>query len=174
MTLPTKFRRLKLWIVIIPLALILLGTASNQAVLIANHDKFPVMFNGVNGSGIEVGQMFHGDDVHCMMGPSTHLNFLADIFDFHDGLYSIGDGLLYIGLWLWQYAPAVWIFTLCSLVLKGKDEPLKPTTQYINGPSIGLPRLGGQNLGIGTVTSPSLNRTYLQPLQNKNPSMRVC
>lgn len=168
MTLPTKFRRLKLWIVAIPLLLILLGIASNQAVIIANHDKFPVMFNGLNGSGISVGQLLPDDPIHCMMGPSTHLNFLADIFDFHDGLYSIGDGLLYTGLWLWKYAPAVWIFTLCSLVLKGKDEPVKPTTQYINGPSIGLQGLGGQSGLSGAYADHFYNRTAMQSLRSPN------
>lgn len=157
MTLPTKFRRLKLWIIAIPLLLILLGIASNQAVIIANHDKFPVMFNGLNGSGIAVGQLLPDDPIHCMMGPSTHLNFLADIFDFHDGLYSIGDGLLYTGLWLWKYTPAIWIFTLCSLVLKGKDEPLKQT------PASGsLQYLGGLIGGHGAATTPAAHRETLQ------------
>lgn len=168
MTLPTKFRRLKLWIVAIPLLLILLGVASNQAVIIANHDKFPVMFNGLNGSGIAIGQLLPDDPIHCMMGPSTHLNFLADIFDFHDGLYSIGDGLLYTGLWLWKYAPAVWIFTLCSLVLKGKDEPLKQTPIGYGTQSLaGLPSSGGAYANAGT------NGTTLLSLPDKNTSLRV-
>ena len=33
------------WLVLLPLLLVLVGAASNQAVLIANHGKFPVMLN---------------------------------------------------------------------------------------------------------------------------------
>ena len=33
------------WVIAVPIALILLGTASNQAVLVANWGKFPVMVN---------------------------------------------------------------------------------------------------------------------------------
>lgn len=169
MNLSTTFRRLKLWIVIIPLALILLGAMSNQAVLIANHDKFPVMWNGVNGSGIPVGGFRPHDEIHCMMGPATHLNWLADIFDFHAGIYSIGDGLLLAGEWLWEYAPAIWIFTLCSSLLKGHNEPAKPT------PASGfLPGLGGQNSVSGTYANACANGENVLPLRHQNTSMRLC
>lgn len=176
MTLPTKFRRLKLWIIIIPLISIALGNVCNQAVIVANHDKFPVMFNGLLGSGVAVGQLLPDDPIHCMMGPSTHLNFLADIFDFHDGLYSIGDGLLYAGLWLWKYAPAVWIFTLCSLVLKGKDEPLKPTTfdGTYTWTNLGPQSMGGPSCSLGAYAGTSPLRSDLQSLRSPNTQMRVC
>ena len=38
-------RKTALWIVALPLLCFILGAASNQAVPIANHDKFPVMWN---------------------------------------------------------------------------------------------------------------------------------
>lgn len=155
MTLPQKFRRLKLWIIAIPLLLILLGAASNQLVIIANHDKFPVLLNGVVGSGLEAGQMLPDDPVHCMMGPATHLNFLGDIFDMHDGWYSIGDAALFTGYWLWNYCPAVWLFAICGSVL-GRTSPYEPLKQD-SGNSFHLGSLlcgvGRQAAGYGAPTA---------------------
>lgn len=172
MNISTTIRRLKLWIVIIPLALILLGTMSNQAVLIANHDKFPVMWNGVYGSGIPVGGFRPHDAVHCMMGPATHLNWLADIFDLQDALYSIGDFFILAGEWLWQYAPAIWIFTLCSTILGGKNESFKYYPCVLS--SHLFPGLGGPNSFSGAYAGTGFNGENVQSLQNKNTPLRVC
>ena len=115
-----------LWILLLPIALTFVGAASNQAVLIANHDKFPVMVNDakaaemlqnkeesagaqhfVYDSHIPDGML---DDVHEIMTPQTHLNALADIFDLHEAIYSVGDLLLELGGWLGIFAPYVWFF----------------------------------------------------------------
>jgi hypothetical protein len=48
------------------------------------------------------------DDAHTVMTSKTHLNFLADEFDLQDAVYSIGDGLLSLGEYLWEYAFLVW------------------------------------------------------------------
>lgn len=99
-----------LWILLAPWAAIYLGASSNQLVLIANHDKFPVMFNAGKIARLEsIGPDGLLDDVHCLMTHQTHLNALADIFDLKDGMYSIGDGLLTLGEWLNGFCCYVWI-----------------------------------------------------------------
>ena len=119
-----------LWILLAPYAIFGLGVASNQAVLIANGDKFPVMLNArkldkiLNPTidadlekilGIKIvekpapkpdpdGMI---DDTHCQMTSKTHLNALADVFDL-GSIYSIGDFTLYLGEWLMTWTPFVW------------------------------------------------------------------
>ena len=124
-------RKTALWIVIAPWALFGLGAASNQAVLWANHDKFPVMVNTLKervmvaqaqanykelaaDAGIDptlpAGMI---DDTHCVMTDKTHLNFLADVFDLKDGIYSIGDFTILLGEWMSGFAPFIWMFEVC-------------------------------------------------------------
>ena len=121
-----------LWILLAPYIVTGLGAASNQAVLIANHDKFPVMVNAVKldeytgEPKIDIVTVLTGtpsvetekpkptdatyiDDVHIVMTSDTHLNALADIFDFHSAIYSIGDGLLMLGEWLSGFCPMVFL-----------------------------------------------------------------
>jgi len=124
-----------LYLLAIPLLLILLGTASNQAVLIANHGKFPVMLNeaqyshfcsapedeemkfSVTDSSIspmsctEGGQFI--DDVHSVMGKNSHLKALSDIFNLKVAIYSIGDFLLMLGYWLLSFS---WISYITLVV----------------------------------------------------------
>ena len=121
-------RKTALWIPLIPIVLFLGGVASNQAVLIANHDRFPVLVNHtklVNFEAETVETPFGSitvprpaevdddgvvmiDDIHCVMTSDTHLNALADIFDF-GGIYSIGDFMLMLGQWLLEYSLVVWL-----------------------------------------------------------------
>jgi len=124
------FRNSCLWILLAPYAIFGLGVASNQAVLIANGDKFPVMLNArkldkiLNPTidadlekilGIKIvekpapkpdpdGMI---DDTHCQMTSNTHLNALADVFDL-GSIYIIGDFTLYLGEWLMTWTPFVW------------------------------------------------------------------
>ncbi len=124
------FRSSCLWILLAPYAIFGLGVASNQAVLWANHDKFPVLLNArkldkilsqdqeqdlLTILGIKPkapiaktpdpdGML---DDVHCQMTSKTHLNALADVFDL-GSIYSIGDFTLYLGEWLMGFTPFVW------------------------------------------------------------------
>jgi hypothetical protein len=50
------------------------------------------------------------DDVHCVMTDQTHLNALADIFDFKDaGIYSIGDLMIMSGASSEQSCIFLWI-----------------------------------------------------------------
>jgi len=103
-----------LWVVFLPYVFIGLGAASNQLVLIANHDKFPVMENGWRASQYEVRVDVIDPEGHCLMTKDTHLNFLADIFDFKDAIYSIGDLSIMLGEWLNTFCIFVWI----ALVVK--------------------------------------------------------
>jgi hypothetical protein len=131
-----------LGILLVPYGIFGLGAASNQLVLIANHDKFPVMENSAFAKrlqleeavevakleillenaktdtlAIELQSKIYAikikedsgmlDGTHCIMTPATHLNFLADIFDF-GSIYSIGDFLIIIGTWIMGWTPFVW------------------------------------------------------------------
>jgi hypothetical protein len=121
-------RRTSLYILAIPVLFTFLGAASNQSVLIANFDRFPVMVNAkklqemtepreqtaINFNkpqpAFETDDAVMLDEVHCVMTPNTHLNFLADIFDMKDAIYSIGDFSLMLGEWFWAFAPFVFVF----------------------------------------------------------------
>lgn len=122
----------------------------NQAVLIANHDTFPVMINPAKleefrrpnriadimqailgkekpspspaprTAGPD-GSEYVNDNEHVVMSDKTHLNWLADIFDFKDVIASPGDLLLDFGSWMWDYAPIVW-GTLCIGALARKEN----------------------------------------------------
>lgn len=108
------FRKTALWIILLPIACSFVGAASNQLVLWANNDTFPVKVN------LAKLQKFSGDsvilpdgtvmmdDTHCLMTSKTHLNILADNWDFHDSIESIGDMLIDFGGWLWGFMPFVW------------------------------------------------------------------
>lgn len=110
------FRSTLLWILLLPYAISFTGAASNQLVLNANNDTFPVRVNAAKlpkftGAGAPV--LADGtvmlDDTHCLMTSHTHLNWLADVFDFHNDVESVGDLLLEFGNWLEGFCPFVWV-----------------------------------------------------------------
>ena len=124
-------RTTSLWIILLPLALSIGGAASNQLVLIANHDTFPVNVNrvkinaflepeedGTPGTTIKLPdgtEMI--DDLHCVMTSKTHLNFLADEFDLRN-IYSVGDFMLMLASWLWTFVFYVWGFAVVDKLRK--------------------------------------------------------
>lgn len=127
MNLPKVLRKFPYWYLIaIPVLLTSMGIASNQAVLVANHGKFPVMLNQtwkdhfcrlgpdedasdyIPASCKVGGEML--DDVHSVMGPNSHLKVLADIFPLGHDIFSIGDGFISLGLWLLSFTPIAWLF----------------------------------------------------------------
>jgi hypothetical protein len=90
-----------LWILLLPYAFILTGAASNQLVLIANHDTFPVLMREPLAS-----KALPDDEGHVAMTKDTHLNLLGDILDFHnEGWESVGDLTLETGYWLQSVCP---------------------------------------------------------------------
>jgi Family of unknown function (DUF5317) len=122
-------RRTSLYILAIPVLFTVLGAASNQLVLIKNGDTFPVMVNDKKlqtmtdpkEKSVEIkftkpnpAEQTDGtiylDDTHVAMTSYTHLNFLADVFDLKDGIYSIGDFLLMLGEWMSVFAPFLFVF----------------------------------------------------------------
>ena len=111
-----------LWIILTPITIIIAGAGSNQMVLIANHEKFPVMLNDYKRSiAGPRGEDQMIDPVHCVMTSKTHLNFLGDLIEMVDGDHqSIGDLLLTFGYWLWAFAPYVWGFEVIRRLIKNE------------------------------------------------------
>ena len=127
-------RKTSLYLLAIPVLSIGIGAASNQLVLFANNDKFPVMWNDYKFAQYDL--MLHKvaagkdkdaaeqagfdivaleeygfiDDTHCIATNRTHLNFLADVFDMKSATYSVGDGLIELGEWLMAFAPFLFVF----------------------------------------------------------------
>lgn len=120
-------RRFPYWYLLaIPALIFGLGVLSNQAVLIANHGKFPVMMNP-SWMAIKCAPIAPDDDdydlvpaiscrkggemidrTHSVMGPNSHLKALSDIFPL-GSIYSIGDAGIYLGSWLWDFMPLMWV-----------------------------------------------------------------
>ncbi len=105
-------RKTYLYILAIPIFLIILGASLNQAVMIANHGKFPVQLNSTaqEALGAKPGDVLDGRG-HSVMAPEDHLKVLADILNFGN-IYSIGDELIDLGSWGWTFAPYVWGFAV--------------------------------------------------------------
>ena len=138
---PSVFKFLKktyLYVLAVPLLFIGLGAGANQAVMIANGGAMPVIANLVNldrwTSNPEVARLAEVtilanqidgghrpimiDPRHCIESQYTHLNFLADNFDFGDMIASPGDLLLWLGEWLMQFAPIAWFVLAVSRLRK--------------------------------------------------------
>ena len=132
------FKRTSLYILAIPVLFTFLGAASNQLVLVANHDSFPVMLNDKKlrdmtkkdeeqfikvqflapTPAYEANDVVMLDEVHCNMTSKTHLNALADIFDLKDAIYSIGDFMLMLGEWLGSFTFAIFVFDVVRKLRK--------------------------------------------------------
>ncbi len=119
-----SIRKYALWLLLSPFALQFVGAASNHAVLWANNDTFPVRINAVKLHKWTYGRpaLSDGtimlDDVHCVMMDKTHLNWLADNFDFHNSIESVGDLLLDLGVWFYTFVPFVWGVIVIERVTK--------------------------------------------------------
>lgn len=115
----TFFKRTSLYIIAIPILFMFLGAASNQIVLLANHDTFPVHvsqariedFTNDDAVNLPDGTVML-DKEHCLMTSKTHLNFLADVIDLKDRYVSIGDIGIEFGGYLWTFAPFIWGFAV--------------------------------------------------------------
>lgn len=118
-------RKTLFYILAIPLLFTVLGAASNQLVLWANHDTFPVLINEakVKKYDAEEGTVTLSDGTvmldftHCVMSKRTHLNFLADVIDVGD-IMSVGDILLELGGWTGTFAPFIFIFAVVTKLQK--------------------------------------------------------
>ena len=134
------------FLIIVPLLLIFCGSASNQAVLVANWGKFPVMLNEyqvnkiyavrhdmedagfsalnssvrLNKPQIDKNDQFI-DGVHSIMGHNSRLKFLADWINLQTMIASPGDMLIFLGSWLFAFTPFIWI----ALILRDVARPLE-------------------------------------------------
>ena len=115
-------RSTALWILLLPIATHTLGDALNQWVMFVNNGRFPAAMNAARLAAWPADKITVANDgvvmldkVHCVMTSRTHLNLFADILDFDDGIYSIGDELLKLGDWLDTFCIYCWI---CVVVPK--------------------------------------------------------
>lgn len=69
------------------------GAFLNQLVMVFNGSVMPVQVPG--GCPVDSGELL--DFVHSCMTSGTHLKFLADIINVHDGIASVGDLFLWTG-----------------------------------------------------------------------------
>ena len=112
----SALRKTFLWVLFLPYLAVFIGTASNQAVLWANNDTFPVKVNLAKLADLTQGDTIELpdgtvmiDDVHCLMTSKTHLNLLADNWDFqNEGIESVGDMFIELGAWLGTFCPYIW------------------------------------------------------------------
>jgi hypothetical protein len=133
-------RKTSLYLLAVPALIFFMGAASNQVVLIANNDTFPVLVNDlklkamtapeapadfnffVPAPVLKMDGVVMLDDTHCNMTSKTHLNALADIFDMKDAIYSIGDFMLMLGSWLWSFAPPLFVFDVVRKLRERQSE----------------------------------------------------
>lgn len=117
-------RKTFLWILLLPYVVGYTGAALNQAVLIANHDTFPVNANArilKDNPNFKPDEFGIIDDAgHCVMTSKTHLNFLADIIDLRSAYVSVGDILLMLGEKMGDPSVFVWV-TLVAYSLYKKE-----------------------------------------------------
>lgn len=137
-------RKTALWILLAPAVVFGVGLFCNQAVLVANNDQFPVMWNSYKVKGYEraveavveededtaaeaqadldaLWSEGFIDDTHVVMSKKTHLNFLGDWIDLKEATYSPGDALLEAGEFGLTYAPAVWLTVAVQRLRKRED-----------------------------------------------------
>ena len=113
-----NIKRLKLWVPILPFIIYALGVGMNTAVISSNHGMMPVVvptsYTEVSTPGTIL------DKAHIVYDPrNTHLTVLIDwISVSNDGVYSLGDMFLYLGLYTEVPFITVWI----GLALLGKLE----------------------------------------------------
>lgn len=116
-----SLRKAVLGVLLLPYITFGAGMFSNQAVLIANHSKFPVRvqdswFIAYGNPVVAEGETI--DAVHSRMTDDDHLKLLADIFVFGPRILSIGDLLMDAGAWMTSYSPVI---ALCLFAFKKVD-----------------------------------------------------
>lgn len=112
-------RRWVLFLVLFPYACFLMGATSNSLVQWANNGMFPVMLSLEKEAKAAPDVNGVVDDFHCVMTSKTHLNLLADVFDFKsEGIISIGDILISIHQdWDWYF----YLAAVCVVMFKRPD-----------------------------------------------------
>jgi len=112
-------RSTALWMILLPVTFQVAGALSNQVVLFANHGTFPVQLNPKRQWKWDVDKNGMIDKEHVVMTSHTHLNLMADVFDFGgEGIESIGDLMIDLSDYLWGFAPFVWGYEVSRRLLK--------------------------------------------------------
>lgn len=142
-------RKTALWIIAVPVLACMLGSAMNEAVLVANHDRFPVMWSearcfehsvkidkdlmeAMTAGDVDAAmeaqirkvEFAQGyiDEEHVLMTPKTHLNWLADWIQLRgEGTYSPGDLVMNTGISGMEFMIPVWVFAAISKLSKKED-----------------------------------------------------
>lgn len=88
-------------LLVVPIVIGSIGALLNQLVIAANKGMFPVL---VPNCPIQTTDI----EIHSCMTSASHLKFLADWLNFHDGVYSPGDLLQMLAdsiqgpcFWIW-------------------------------------------------------------------------
>jgi len=113
----------RLYLLATPLACFYLGAGLNQAVLVANDGKFPVMLNehAAHSDMFRVGKNGFIDIVHYRMTRETKLNFLADWINLGTSILSPGDLLLALADMLRSPINVIWATLLINDVRRLKS-----------------------------------------------------
>jgi hypothetical protein len=127
----------RVWILALPLFLVFVGAASNEAVFAANDGVFPVRYNAAKMAHAWELCQAKGADPDCLlllthygmldtrhgvMTSAHHLVFLADWIDLGGDIYSPGDLLLELGEFLMDWTPYIWGFLMISDALRRSEE----------------------------------------------------
>lgn len=105
----SMFVAARLYLLIGPTALFLVGAGMNQAVVVANGGRMPVQINdrAAKYFGFESSDDM-ADKIHVRMSGKTRLNWLADYVNLQTVILSPGDLLIIFGQWIAGYATAIW------------------------------------------------------------------
>lgn len=98
----------RVWMLVLPSAVYYSGFFMNQAVLVANSGKFPVLISDRQAKVWEFDNEGMKDNAHCRMTRETRLNWLADWVNLQKVVYSPGDILLSLGALMNQFAGVIW------------------------------------------------------------------
>lgn len=105
-----------LWVLLLPPAAAYTGFALNEAVLVANHDTFPVLARDSAAA-----TMLPDAEGHVVMTHETHLNFLADWIDVGDGWESPGDEFIALGRWLHAFCPMLYLVLVTTQLVSDSN-----------------------------------------------------
>lgn len=116
----------RLYLLAAPYIIFLTGATMNQAVLIANGGKFPVMANERAADRLGLGEK--PDLLHVRMTGDTKLNWLGDLITLN-GFFSIavmspGDLLIMLSEYVGEFSAVVWATLVIGDVARFKKLPV--------------------------------------------------
>lgn len=116
------FSKLPYWkLLAVPVLAFAIGFLCNQTALIANGGRMPVLETDAEiwqgdapnwNKVVLYENIIYHDPVHTRMKPTDHVKWLCDVFNLHDGIYSIGDFFAMFAMSTWDYFGIVWLTLL--------------------------------------------------------------